>query len=190
MTDTLARTARGQAAASPAIRRRPRGATPWWAPSPAAPGPAAPKPGTPLRWAPAAVAGVMVAAAVLGFLLSHDAASAAALRETDPGLVRLLRGMAVLKAVLAAGVGALVVWRLRHPAGPRLAALYVLAGALVAAAPGVVWTLGHLIAGAALFHAGLLLLIALAWADRGAARGANRDPGRPAAVDQAGGGSV
>ncbi|WP_048859517.1 hypothetical protein, partial [Acidisphaera rubrifaciens] len=124
----------------------------------------------------------MLAAAVLGYVLSRDAASAAALRWTDPGLVRLLRGMALLKAVLAGGAGALVVWRLRHTTPPRLAALYVLAGVLMASAPGVVWTLSHLVAGAALFHAGLLLGVVLAWADRA--------PARPTTTDQAGGGSV
>lgn len=137
---------------------------------PAAPAaPAAPGVAPAVLWPrPALVLGAAALAAALGFAVTRDPAAAAAFGAADPPLLRLLRGMALLKGALAAGATALVVWRLRigAGAGAGLAALYAGAVALMAASPGVIWNLGHVLAGAALFHAGLLLLLGVAWADR------------------------
>ncbi len=116
------------------------------------------------------LAGAVLLAAVAGAYLSADAASAQAARAAGPELARLLQAMAVLKAVMAAGAVWLVDWRLRYAARPALVAAYVLASALMAASPGVMWHLGHVMAGGALFHAGLAVLVILGFTDRATGR--------------------
>ena len=112
---------------------------------------------------PALIAAVLLAA-VAAFAIGHDPAAHGA-ASADAELARLLRFMAVLKAAMALAALWLVDWRLRFAASPRLAMAYIAALALMAAGPGLIWSLTHLIAGAILFHAGLLLLLALGWAD-------------------------
>ena len=105
-----------------------------------------------------------ILAAAAGLAIGHQpAAHGAAL--TDADLARLLRFMALTKAVLTIIAFGLVCWRLRLAASPRLATAYIGALALMAAGPGLIWSMTHIIAGAILFHAGLLSLLALGWTD-------------------------
>ena len=83
----------------------------------------------------------------------------------DPDLARLLRAMAVLKALIASGAVSAVLWRLGSSVTlPRLAG-YALAGAAMAAGPGLIWSMTHLGAGALLLHGGLLACALLLWRD-------------------------
>jgi len=116
------------------------------------------------------LAGAVLLAAVAGAYLSADAASAQAARAAGTELARLLQAMAVLKAVMAAGAVWLVDWRLRYAARPALAAAYGLATALMAASPGVMWHLAHVMVGGALFHVGLAVLVILGFTDRATGR--------------------
>ena len=110
----------------------------------------------------------LIATAILavaaGLAIGHQPAAHGA-APTDADLARLLRFMALIKAALAVLAVGLVYWRLRHPASPRLATAYVGALALMAAGPGLIWSMTHIIAGAVLFHAGLLGFLALGWTD-------------------------
>ena len=107
---------------------------------------------------------VVGVAGVAGFATAA-AQGAQASAYADPDLARLLRAMAVLKALIASAAVSAVLWRLRTPVTlPRLAA-YALAGAAMAAGPGLIWRMTHLGAGALLLHGGLLACALLLWRD-------------------------
>lgn len=80
-------------------------------------------------------------------------------------LVLLLRFMAVVKGAMALAALALVQWRLRRPASTRLALGYAAALVPMILAPGLIWSLAAIAPGAALFHAGFILFLVLAWRD-------------------------
>jgi hypothetical protein len=103
----------------------------------------------------------VVSAVAIGWTASGGGRSAAA----DADLARLLRAMVVLKAVLAAGALWLIDWRLKAAAPAAVALAYGTAAVLIAASPAVMWHLAHLIAGAALFHAGVGVLLLVGWRD-------------------------
>ena len=107
----------------------------------------------------------VVLAVAVAFVAAQDATSARAVESAGPELTRLLRFMAVVKAVLAAGAIGLVWWRSAHPATRRAMLGYVAACFLMAVAPGLIWSMGHVAMGAILFHAGLALLLLVCWTD-------------------------
>ncbi|WP_322514884.1 hypothetical protein SR870_17920 [Rhodopseudomonas palustris] len=115
-----------------------------------------------------AIALIVAAAAIVAALLATlpDATSLAA-RQSDAELVMLLRFMAAVKALLAVFALGAAVWRLGYPASPALSLIYVIAPALMCAAPVVIWQIAHVGFGAALFHAGFVLLLLALYADRG-----------------------
>lgn len=106
-----------------------------------------------------------LAAAALGFLATDPAATAAAMRGAGPDLARVLRGMAMLKVGFAGLALAAVLWRFTRPVPTGWATAYGAAAAAMAAGPGLVWQLAHLITGSILLHAGLLATIVLLWRD-------------------------
>jgi len=109
------------------------------------------------------LAAAMATAAAAGFALTAPATGA------DPALTRLLRAMAVIKILFAAGAGATLYWRLASPVAPWRLAAYATAAAAMAAGPGLIWNMSHIAAGAALLHGGLLATILLLWRDPGMA---------------------
>ncbi len=84
----------------------------------------------------------------------------------DPELALLLRFMAAVKAAMAAAAAFLVAWRMNEPVRPAPALGYVVAVSSMAAGAGLIWQLGHVAAGAAMVHGGLVAIGALAWIDR------------------------
>lgn len=92
-------------------------------------------------------------------------AALAPVHTTDPELATLFRFMALIKAGLAAGAGALAAWRFGSEISPRLAMGYTAAVALMALSPGLIWFASGLVLASALFHAGLLLGLAMAAGD-------------------------
>jgi len=132
--------------------------------------PALSRTGAPPRWSMfrPATAGLAALAAVGAALLATapDAATAAA-AAADSELVMLLRFMAAVKAVLALAALAAAAWRLGYPASAPLGAAYIIAPALMCAAPVVIWQIAHVALGAGLFHGGLALLLLALYADRG-----------------------
>jgi hypothetical protein len=109
----------------------------------------------------AAVAG----AALAGFLATDPATAARATAHAGEGLTRLLRAMAAIKAAMAAGALAGMLWRLGSPVSAPWLAAYAVAAATMAAGPGLVWNMADLGAGALLLHAGLLGAVILLWRD-------------------------
>ena len=117
------------------------------------------------RAAQAFVVAVACAAFAVGFMATSGSAHAVA--QAGPDLTRLLRGMAALKARMALGAGAAVLWRLQTPVSGARFSLYAASVAGMAAGPGLIWQMVHIVSGAALLHAGLILCIVLLWRDPG-----------------------
>jgi hypothetical protein len=124
----------------------------------------------------AAVLAIVAAGAALG----GSSAQAALARSADPELVRLLRGMAAIKALTAAGVMAAVLWRLAEKVTLLSLGAYGLACGLLALGPLMIWSLAHLIGGVVTFYAGLLCALVMLARDPAAAR---RLKARLAALD-------
>jgi len=123
----------------------------------------------PLSLRLALLAAVMVGAA-MGFAVTSAPAASQAVSDAGAELTRLLRAMALIKVVLAAGVVWLIAWRLRFPVNPLLAAGYIAGAAVMAIGPGLIWDMAHVALGALLLHGAGALLLVLFW----------RDPGSPA----------
>lgn len=90
-------------------------------------------------------------AAVLALTLAF-----APLPQREPDLVRLLRGMVLIKGAIGLTAAALVWWRFGRPLDPRLAARYIVALCLSAGAVAWLWGLHLILLGSALFYLGLL----------------------------------
>ena len=86
--------------------------------------------------------------------------------QDDPALARLLRGMAVIKAVIAIAAAGAVFWRVGLPVSRVVAASYVMAVWVTAGAAMLIWQLSHLPLAAALFHVGALSVLLVGWRDR------------------------
>lgn len=107
----------------------------------------------------------VVAGLVLGFLAIDQEAAKFALSRADPDLVRLLRAMTLIKALLVIGAASGLTWRLVAPiTGGRLTA-YLAATAAMSVGLGPIWQMTHVLLGAILLHSGLLLLIVMLWRD-------------------------
>jgi hypothetical protein len=63
-------------------------------------------------------------------------------------------------------LGVAIGWRVGHPVPAGRAAAYLVVAGMMAAGPGLIWQMAHVAAGAVLFHAGLLGLLAVGWRDR------------------------
>lgn len=116
----------------------------------------------PVRWRAVFVASLLLAAAA-GFALGGRADVTA----VDPELGRLLQFMAAVKGLLSLGLGGAFAWRLGHATPARLVPLYFASGAMLFAAPGLMWRLGYVGLGALFFHAGLLTALAAMGLDGG-----------------------
>lgn len=100
----------------------------------------------------------IAAAALLGSPLASVAA--------DPDLARLLRGMALIKALIVTIALLLLRWRFGQPLSSRLAAAYLAGVWLMAGASMMIWQLAEIPTAAFSFHLGAFVLLATAWRDR------------------------
>lgn len=100
-----------------------------------------------------------------GVVATAQVATAHAVAAAGPDLTRLLRGMALIKMLIAGLVGAAVLWRLADPVGAFRLAGYAASCAAMAAGPGLIWDMCHVAAGAILLHGGLFAAILLLWRD-------------------------
>ncbi len=119
------------------------------------------------RTAPVVAMVVLIAAAaVVGFAVTNSQTSTAAVAQAGVDLVRLMRGMALIKLSMAAVAGAAVLWRLSAaPIRAGWFAAYAVACAAMAAGPGLLWHMDAVRTGAALLHGGLLVAVILVWRD-------------------------
>ena len=115
-----------------------------------------------LGWRGRLLSAVAVGAAV-GFVLGDPQAHV----EGDPELARLLQGMALIKAMLVAGVVRLLWWRLCRPVAPAMAWGYVAVAASMSLATLLAWQMSYFLLLSLAFHGALLSLGLLALKDDG-----------------------
>jgi hypothetical protein len=106
-----------------------------------------------------------MAAAFAGFAACGTEASAHAVLQAGPDLTRLLRAMAGLKLLMAAGALAAVWWRLGAAASAPWLAGYTVACMAMAAGPGLIFSMDNVRTGALLLHAGLFTTLVMLWRD-------------------------
>ncbi len=106
-----------------------------------------------------ALMGAVAAVGVLGFLGGNGGGAGS-------DLLMLMRFMAGVKAAMALGAVALVWWRMEAPVGRAAAAAYVMAAAVMAVGPGLIWDMRHIALGAVAVHGGLSALLVVGWLDR------------------------
>jgi hypothetical protein len=109
----------------------------------------------------AALVGVTLLAAAGVLALVPDAPAV----RTDADLARLMRAMAVVKALLVAIAAAGVWWRLDRPAVAWRLGAYLALPALAAAATAAMWRMVVPGTIAVLLHAAGLALVVVAWRD-------------------------
>jgi hypothetical protein len=107
----------------------------------------------------------ILAALAVGALATGPDAVTRAVAASGPDLTRLLRAMAALKAIMAAGAVAAMVWRLGSAVALPWLTGYAAAAAAMAAGPELIWGMAHVGIGAALLHGGLLASVLLLWRD-------------------------
>jgi hypothetical protein len=135
--------------------------------TPAAPAGAAAPPIAAPRWRPApwrvvlVVGTFLAAAAVLAFVPEAPAARA------DADLARLMRAMAVVKALLVALAAGGVWWRLARPVSVWPLGAYLALPLVAAAATAAMWRLVVPGTVAIVLHAAGLALLVVAWRDPG-----------------------
>jgi hypothetical protein len=105
------------------------------------------------------------AAAVAGCAACVTEASAHAVVQAEPALTLLLRAMAGLKALMAAGALAAVCWRLGAAVSLTWLAGYTAAAMAMAAGPGLIASMAYVRSGAVLLHAGLMVTLVMLWRD-------------------------
>jgi len=86
--------------------------------------------------------------------------------NADPALARLLRGMALIKGMLAVGAVAAVYWRLSWTIDARVAATYAITAAAMAGSAALIWQLSYIPFAALLFHAAALSMLIVGWRER------------------------
>jgi hypothetical protein len=83
--------------------------------------------------------------------------------QSDPALARLLRGMALIKGMLAIGAVAAVFWRFAWPIRNSVAATYVITSSVLAGSSMLIWQLSSIVMAAVLFHAAALCMLVVGW---------------------------
>ena len=111
------------------------------------------------------VAGLLLAVAA-ALIVSRGAPAYAG----DAELALLLRFMGLIKLVMAAAAAGLLAWRLQSPLNRRLRLVASVACWFLAMGATLITSLAYLIPALALFHVGLLSLIAVAFLEGRSAR--------------------
>jgi hypothetical protein len=112
-----------------------------------------------------AVAAATLLAGIAGFYLTDASAAREAASAAGTDLVRLLRFMTAMKAGLAAGAIAAVLWRLQGAAPGALIVAYAAACAAMAVGVGLMWRIAEVGMGATALHAGLFAAVVLLFCD-------------------------
>jgi len=110
-------------------------------------------------------AGLLVAcAAAIG--VAAWAGDPSAYLQADPALARLLRGMALIKGMIALGAVGAVYWRLAWPVGRLVAATYLITAAVLVGSTTLIWQLSYIVLAAVLFHVAALTMLIVGWRER------------------------
>jgi hypothetical protein len=109
---------------------------------------------------------LLVIAVALAVAVTHTFTYAGPVQGNDPALLRLLRGMVILKGIIGLGALTLIFWRMGRPVQAGLWTAYMVAGVLVPVAVTWLWSLHMIPVGSLFFYCGLAILAAGAWRDR------------------------
>ena len=109
--------------------------------------------------------GGLIGSCLAAVLLGSLSGDPATLLSTDPDLARLLRGMALIKGVLALATLAIIWWRYSRPLSNGLSTVYLVGVTSMVFAAVTVWQLSHLAFASILFHAGIFMLLGAAYLD-------------------------
>ena len=85
--------------------------------------------------------------------------------QADPGLARLLRGMASIKALIVLGALSAVLWRFGGRVTRPVAAAYLASSIAMVGSTTLIWELTLIPPAAIVFHAALLTMLVAAWRD-------------------------
>jgi hypothetical protein len=110
---------------------------------------------------------LLLSVCLLAVLAAYWVGEPARVVRADPALAQLMRGMALIKAVIALGAVALLLWRFCWPVGKPAALAYVVSAALMAGATMLIWQLTFIPLAASLFHIGALAMLLVGWRDDG-----------------------
>jgi hypothetical protein len=110
---------------------------------------------------------IVVLALAAGLVVTPQATVATAVEAAGTDLTRLLRAMAAIKVLFAAGATAAILWRFGGGVSAPWFVAYAVACCAMAAGPGLIWGVAHTGLGAALLHGGLFAAIVLLWRDPG-----------------------
>jgi hypothetical protein len=108
---------------------------------------------------------LMTGALAAASFATNASSSSSAISDAGFELTRLLRAMALLKAMAGISASAAVLWRLGSPIGLLQFGAYALACCAMAAGPVLIWGMVHIGLGALLLHSGLLTTLILLWRD-------------------------
>jgi hypothetical protein len=106
------------------------------------------------------IAGCVLAVAMAAWLGQPQASAG-----TDPDLLRLLRGMAMIKGFLVLAAVGVLLWRFGHPLSPGMAGAYLVGAWLAAGASMMIWQLTLIPLAALVFHVGEITMLVTAWRD-------------------------
>jgi hypothetical protein len=105
---------------------------------------------------------IVTAAAIVGFMATGAQATSLGILHNGADLTRVMRFLAAIKGAMAIA-GA--VWRLGATVSLPWFAAYAVSGVAMAAGPGLIWGMSHIVLGALLLHLGLFATIILLWRD-------------------------
>lgn len=86
--------------------------------------------------------------------------------QADPALARLLRGMALIKGVIAIAIVAAVWWRFGRPVSKMVAPVYLLGSWILLGSTMLIWQLSWIPIAAILFHVSALSMLLVSWRER------------------------
>ena len=86
--------------------------------------------------------------------------------QGDPALARLLRGMALIKGLIALAAMGAVFWRLAWPISKPVAAGYFACCWAFAGSTMLIWKLSCIVPAALLFHTAALSMLWVGWRER------------------------
>jgi len=109
----------------------------------------------------ALMAGCAIAISLAGYLSESNGFT-----QADPALARLLRGMALIKGVIALAIAAAVWWRFGRPVFKPVAATYLLGSWILMGSTTLIWQLSVIPLAAILFHASALSMLVVSWRER------------------------
>ncbi len=123
-----------------------------------------------LRSRPLVLRSALLLGSAAAVFIASSSANRAALSGVEPALVVLLRGMALIKALIAMTAMGLAFWRFARPitfpaAGGVLVGVWALVGASV-----LIWQLDAILMAAGMFHLALFALLVIAWRDSASLR--------------------